>query len=45
MSETFAPQHSIGSMGSEFWRIAVSPEIVPNSPKKSIGTGTDGGCW
>lgn len=34
MSETFAPQHSIGSMGSEFWRIAVPPEIVPELAEK-----------
>ena len=34
MSETFAPLHSIGSMGSEFWRISVPPEIVPELAEK-----------
>ena len=29
MSEAFAPQHCIGPLGSEFWRIAVPPDIVP----------------
>ncbi|MDE0307005.1 MAG: Uma2 family endonuclease [Albidovulum sp.] len=29
MSEAFAPQHFVGPMGSEFWRIAVPPDIVP----------------
>ena len=34
MSEMFAPQHCVGSMGSEFWRISVPPELVPELAEK-----------
>ena len=29
MSDTFAPHHCVGPMGSEFWQLSAPPEIVP----------------